>query len=511
MNIDALLQLLGRLHPLVLHIPIGALVVLVGVECFARLRREQLPQPLRIVMLLMTITAAAAAIASGLLMSQEGGYPSDQVDLHKWLGIAFGIVLLATLVAAIAREQRAYAGLLIAACLVMTPAGHFGASLTHGPRFLLEPFDEPVPVAVRSLSDRPDHLTEYAFVIEPILIARCAGCHGADRTKGGLAVHTPDALMRGGDSGAAVIPFSPESSLLLQRMLLPIDHDEHMPPSNKPQPAPEEIEAIRNWIQSGASFTEAATAASSPSTPAQGNEPPPALPEAALIEALRARLIHVEPLEQASHLLVVDASTAMPPVGDNDVEQFLAPLAPHIAHLSLARSAITDSSMPAIASMTNLQQLNLARTSISDHGLRSLRGHESLAVLNITECRALSQDSLETLASLASAKSIFAWGTGLTREIVNASWPTGASPVVDLGDVPPSAPLADVQTPSSTPADLDAARRQALAPVNTVCPVAGSPIDPRFALVHDNRVVAFCCAKCLATFLADPQRYPVAP
>ncbi len=51
--------------------------------------------------------------------------------------------------------------------------------------------------------------------IRPVLVKHCYECHAADLIQGGLRLDDPDAMLRGGDSGAAVMPGQPEKSLLL--------------------------------------------------------------------------------------------------------------------------------------------------------------------------------------------------------------------------------------------------------------------------------------------------------
>jgi hypothetical protein len=84
--------------------------------------------------------------------------------------------------------------------------------------------------------------------VAPILVGRCLECH-SDGMKGGLDLRSADALLKGGDSGAAIVPGKPKESLLFQRVA---DHE--MPPK-KPLSDPE-IDALRQWITDGAWFPE---------------------------------------------------------------------------------------------------------------------------------------------------------------------------------------------------------------------------------------------------------------
>lgn len=86
--------------------------------------------------------------------------------------------------------------------------------------------------------------------VRPLLIERCHKCHSGTVAKGGLRVDSKDLLLKGGESGAAIIAGNPDESLLLQA----VRHQNGltMPPDGKlsePQ-----IAAIADWIKAGAIF-----------------------------------------------------------------------------------------------------------------------------------------------------------------------------------------------------------------------------------------------------------------
>ena len=92
---NELLAVAGRLHPLLLHLPIGFVAALAALETLGALRRS--PPPLAVMATLTRLTqlAAAAAITTGLLLEQEGGYPEALADQHRNAGLAFFVVSLA--------------------------------------------------------------------------------------------------------------------------------------------------------------------------------------------------------------------------------------------------------------------------------------------------------------------------------------------------------------------------------------------------------------------------------
>lgn len=61
-----------------------------------------------------------------------------------------------------------------------------------------------------------------------------------------------EALLKGGKNGPALIAGKALDSPMIQRLLLPLNDDDHMPPDGKPQPTLAEIAALQWWIDHGA-------------------------------------------------------------------------------------------------------------------------------------------------------------------------------------------------------------------------------------------------------------------
>ena len=93
--------------------------------------------------------------------------------------------------------------------------------------------------------------TFFETKIRPVLIERCFECHGRDHSKGGLRVDSREALLKGGDSGPAMIPGDPSTSLLI-RAIRRSDDALIMPPSAPL--AASIIQDFEQWVQSGANW-----------------------------------------------------------------------------------------------------------------------------------------------------------------------------------------------------------------------------------------------------------------
>jgi len=124
------LRFLGRLHPLVVHFPIGALLLAPLAEGLARLSGAL--QLRATAMFLLFAGALTAPLAAGLgwLLARESS-ASSHLELHRWLGVGTALATWVVTVAAL-RWPKARLALLVALAALVGATGHFGGSLTYG-------------------------------------------------------------------------------------------------------------------------------------------------------------------------------------------------------------------------------------------------------------------------------------------------------------------------------------------------------------------------------------------
>ncbi len=574
------LEVVGRFHPLVLHLPIGLIAGVALLEATTLLRGSQTHAATARLLVWLAALSAVAAAGTGFFLGQESGYDQDAVSLHKWLGIAVAAaaVITASLygLRSIAWPRRAALGLTLA---LLLPTGHLGAAMTHGDNFLFEPLNPKVaaaprpaenPAGPRDGASVPPATTtqatpgnppsaEPAIVpvasvfdsqILPIFTAKCINCHGSTKRKGGLALHTAEALAHGGKDGPAVVAGDVDGSEIVRRFRLPLDDDEHMPPSGKSQLTPQEITAIESWIAAGASTTAPAGIAQAPAESSKPAREPdsspssastatpsatpapistPALAEKAVasaatspeetlapapeeaLAAIREQLVHVSPVTQGSPKLLVDFAAVAPQTTDAQVEKILTPIRSQVSELSLARTKITDASMKFVASLPNLRRLDVRSTPVTAAGVAALRDHRTLEILNLAQTK-LSPEVIETIPAIQHLTQVFVWNAGLTPEAIADLRQRRAELSVDAGDRTETK-AAEAETEVKFTSDAPApgqpavAAKADLAPINQMCPVSGKAVDPNFAIVYKGRVIGFCCEHCGAQFWADPSKF----
>ena len=105
------------------------------------------------------------------------------------------------------------------------------------------------PAQVNKKQFSPEGIEFFQATIRPLLEKNCYECHGFNNRKGNLQLKTRERLLRGGDSGPAIIPGNPDRSLLIQA----VRHSSselQMPPKRKL--AAQEITDLEKWVRMGA-------------------------------------------------------------------------------------------------------------------------------------------------------------------------------------------------------------------------------------------------------------------
>ncbi|MBC7966594.1 MAG: PSD1 domain-containing protein [Fuerstia sp.] len=95
-----------------------------------------------------------------------------------------------------------------------------------------------------------DDAVDYQTQVRHVFQARCFACHGALKQESGLRIDTAASAIGGGDSGPAIVPGDAAGSELFKRISAS-DLAERMPPEGEAL-EPEQIDAIRRWINEGA-------------------------------------------------------------------------------------------------------------------------------------------------------------------------------------------------------------------------------------------------------------------
>ncbi|MCB0841212.1 MAG: peptidylprolyl isomerase, partial [Bacteroidetes bacterium] len=235
----------GRMHPLVLHFPI-ALLVLVGLmQVFRKEFESESFYKIQSFILLISAFSASVAALMGFFLAQEDGYSGELLLWHKWTGVGVSLLSYILLLYQNNKRQIIFNTGLVLCLILLIFAGHFGASLTHGEDFVWAPLK-------KESGAFTDESTVFEAAIMPILEKKCTSCHNERKHKGELIMTSIDDLLKGGENGPLWVKGDAENSLLIERIHLPMDAEEHMPPEGKPQLSQAEITLLSLWIDAGA-------------------------------------------------------------------------------------------------------------------------------------------------------------------------------------------------------------------------------------------------------------------
>ena len=100
-----------------------------------------------------------------------------------------------------------------------------------------------------SSSAHPEAVAFFEKSVRPILVQHCYECHAEDEANGGLLLDSRAGWLRGGDTGTAITPGSPETSLLVEAVRYR-NHDLQMPPQGRL--ADDQVAVLEKWVSLGA-------------------------------------------------------------------------------------------------------------------------------------------------------------------------------------------------------------------------------------------------------------------
>ncbi|WP_422083551.1 c-type cytochrome domain-containing protein [Ulvibacterium sp.] len=434
---DVLKQVLGRLHPLIVHLPIGFIILGLLLQWYDRKRKEY-DKIVPLVYLWGGISAALACV-TGYLQYLGEGYAFDTVKWHLWSGIATALFAFLMYVRLKEIQQIDFlskvpiAVLSVLFFVLISFTGHQGGNITHGEDYLVEPLPNHIKSALgfETFEEKVITLNEenwqeaamYDDIISPILNNNCVSCHGPKKTKGELQLHNPEVILKGGENGEIIVTNNPEKSELYTRLVLPKEDENHMPPKDKRQPTPEEVELIRAWLNIGNPFEgtiqelgmEKELFLSFFPKKHDADYPDIQISTASqdTINSIKNKGFHVENISKASNFLEVSCINK-PSFTDSDFELIL-PIREQIAILDLGGTQITDAIFEKLVTLPNLTVLKLDATGITGKNMELLASLEHLKSINLTGSN-LEEVYLQNLAEFKKLEVAYVFGTQVQGE-----------------------------------------------------------------------------------------------
>lgn len=428
-------EIIGRFHPLIVHLPIGMLILAFIIELASRKQhhlRYVMPFVLRV-----TIFFSVLAWFTGWIMPKEGEFDERLVSLHFWFALAVTLVTMLLYYLNQRSDTKLgsyYFPLFVINMILLTLAGHYGGSLTHGEDFLTKKKED---TQTRKAAD-VNSLVVYDQIVQPILKKRCFSCHNAGKKKGGLIMSTLEGLEIGGDEGKILIKGNADASPLYSRMLLPMEDEKHMPPKGKKGPNENELKLIAWWINQGADYKirvgETERSEEIQSILAGYGQAVSQLDATGLeavtedqIAKFAQKGISVQSLSADSPFAIANLSRNTK-LKKSQLKQ-LKSVAKNITELDLSFTNVDDGMLSTIASFKNLQKLKLQKSKISSKGLKHLTKLKHLSSLNLYGTQ-VDNAALEHLNKMPALSALYIWQTDIKKEALEEY--KLSNPLVDI-------------------------------------------------------------------------------
>ena len=431
-----MIEFLGHFHPLLVHLPIGILLVALMLQWLStKSKYASLKPAVAIILLWGTITALISCI-TGYFLSISDDYDRSLVNWHMWM--ATGVMVTSAVLYTKEKNPMVEVPkklLSVGLFFLLMITGHLGGSLTHGSDYLIKPFlkifnnDSVENTSIKPLANAQEAFV-YKEVIQPVLQIRCYSCHNANKQKGRLRMDDINFLIKGGKHGKIININNADSSEMIKRLLLPVDNEHHMPPKEKPQPTENQIALLQWWINNHADFKKKVKELDQP---VKIKPILLALQHAEIIKKVSTDIpfIIVEKADDKTVNQLTQKGIVILPVAQNsnylmatfiedslvkkeDVELLLH-LKKQLIWLNFNNAKIEKNVFEILPKLSNLIKLNLSNTNITDEEAAQLSSLENLHYLNLVGTKVTAK-SILPLKKLKFLKSLFLYQTAIARE-----------------------------------------------------------------------------------------------
>jgi len=413
----------GHLHPLIVHLPIGFLLLAILFELASYFRQYQHLKSAVSFTLFLGFVSAIVACVSGYVLSLTGDYDFQRLGNHKLAGIFVAIVsgllflmTTAQFIKILPIPRLTFSSLCIVLFVSLMYTGHQGGNLTHGSDYIS------LTVLMAEQREKPTTVEDaflFEDVVHPLLIKRCSQCHRASKQKGKLSMQSLSTLQKGGKTGPAVVGGKLTESELYKRITLDPSHEKFMPADGKTPLTKGEVNVIKWWIEKGMAMegktigemknvegikssaavflglieTEDANELAA-SSGREVNADIPLVFNMALADSLRKKGVNVRVMLHRPVMLDV----TLPPGFDKKIDFIVSDLK------AIARNVIW------LNLSANLEKLRLEKNPIGDGVCNQLTGLHHLEAVNLNETR-ITSACIKKLKQMPALKRVYSWKT----------------------------------------------------------------------------------------------------
>lgn len=418
-----ILDIIGRFHPLLLHLPIGIFVYAFIYYTYRKyFSKGKTSIDIGFALGLGAMTAVLSAV-SGYFLILSGEYGGGLLEWHQWCGFgtALGSVFL-WIVYRSSFQRKVFFLMFLGFMILLIVTGHLGGTITHGEDFLWSSEDKEVLIEE---GVKMDQLNVFEDIIQPIVKRKCVSCHGPKKIKGDLLLHTVEGWKAGGKSGSLLSNADGKEGLLFTRLHLPKEEKKHMPPSGKLQLTHDEMTLMDWWIKSVGSFDKKMTDMFPPdevkniiqNKMSGPGEMVQKIPKHEVDELLSVG-VPVEVTNSDQPWISISYSR------DENVTaghlKHLIKFKKNVRELNMTGTTPTKKQLKHINQFSNLRSLDISQSEITSRDVAQLDNLENLEVLNLYDTR-VDVMIFDHLKSFPKLRKIFLWQTQIQKQDIEFS------------------------------------------------------------------------------------------
>ncbi|MEC8598773.1 MAG: c-type cytochrome domain-containing protein [Bacteroidota bacterium] len=429
---------LGRFHPLLVHLPIGFLILAILIESYCSIFKIKINH--RVINFTWFIAFFSSVLTTilGLLVAETGHYIDENLFMHKIFGLSLTAISFISWFLRLSIFSNLFSSSLktlsnTIIIVLLTLTGHYGGNLTHGETYLVDYAPENIKELVvkknKYVELEIDSVKVYDDLIQPIFNQKCVSCHNKEISRGNLNMDSYSNLLKGGSSGIPINKSDPRKSLLIRRITMPTSELKYMPPDGEPVSF-DEIKTLIWWINNFDKSNENLVSLKVEDDIKESLEMLYSLNftekqwfekistdklDESLVQNIDKRVFQIKFISDDKKFLSV--KYLQKNVSVSDIEK-LEKISKYIAYFTAKSSNISNELIKGISNFENLVKLEIQDNNIDDESIKILQSLKNLEILNIHNTK-ITNKSIEILKEFKNLKRAYVWGTSISRSEID--------------------------------------------------------------------------------------------
>ncbi|MAW08934.1 MAG: hypothetical protein CBD60_01430 [Flavobacteriaceae bacterium TMED200] len=429
---------LGRFHPLLVHLPIGFLILAILIEIYCSIFKIRINQ--RIINFTWFVAFFSSIITTtlGLLIAETGHYIDENLFMHKVFGLSLTAVTFVSWFFRLSFFSNLFSSTFktlsnSVIVVLLTLTGHYGGNLTHGETYLVDYAPDNIKKLVvkknKYVELDIDSVEIYNDLIQPIFNQKCVSCHNKDILRGNLNMDSYSNLLKGGSSGNPINKSEPRKSLLIKRITMPTSELKYMPPDGEPVSF-DEIKTLIWWINNLDKSNENLASLKVEDDIKESLEMLYSINfnekqwfekiiveklDESLIQGIDNTVFQIKYISDEKKFLSVKYLKKN--VSLSDIEK-LQKIGGNITYFTAKSSNLSNDMIKSISNFENLVKLEIQDNNIDDESIEILQSLNNLEILNIHKTKITSK-AIDALKKFKNLKRAYVWGTSISKSDID--------------------------------------------------------------------------------------------